>query len=112
MEPNFGDIATICIFVVGGWIAVKNSYNNRFSHIESEQSAMNTKLDQLSEDTKATRDLARQIASLVAKVDDLHEDVTKHNHVIERTFKLESDMKTAFHRIDELREDQKSGGTK
>ena len=110
MEPNFGDITTIIIFVIGGWVAVKNSYNSRFSRIESKQSAMETSLQQISEEIRITRDLSKQIATLSAKVDDLHEDVTKHNSVIERTFKLESDVKTAFHRIDELREDQKAGG--
>jgi multidrug resistance efflux pump len=75
---------------------------------------MRTALDQLSEDTRATRDLSKQIAALSAKVDDLRADVSKHNSVIERTYKLESDSATAFHRIDELRDelhDFKTGGT-
>ncbi len=37
------------------------------------------------------------------RIDDLRRDVEKHNSVVERTFKLESDMTTAFKRIDELK---------
>jgi chromosome segregation ATPase len=113
-NPNFGDLVTVSLFVIGGWIAVKNSTNSRFAHIESEQASMRTALDQLSEDTRATRDLSKQIAALSAKMDDLRADVSKHNSVIERTYKLESDSATAFHRIDELRDelhDFKAGGT-
>jgi peptidoglycan hydrolase CwlO-like protein len=114
LTPNFGGLATICVFIIGGWIAIKNSYNARFSRIEAEQASMRTALDQLSEDTRSVRDLSGQIAALSAKVDDLRADVSKHNSVIERTYKLESDSATAFHRIDELRDelhDFKAGGT-
>lgn len=114
LNPNFGDVLTLALFVIGGWVAVKNSNNARFTHIESEQASMRTALDQLSEDTRATRDLSKQIAALSAKMDDLRAEVNKHNNVIERTFKLESDSATAFHRIDELRDelhDFKTGGT-
>ena len=52
----------------------------------------------------ANEQLSIQIASLTAKVDGLKEDVEKHNNLVERTYKLESDNKTAFKRIDELRE--------
>ena len=45
-----------------------------------------------------------QLARLSAKVDELKERVEKHNNVIERTFHLESDMTTAFKRVDELKE--------
>ena len=38
------------------------------------------------------------------KIDELMKKVEKHNQIIERTYKLESDMETAFHRIDEGRE--------
>ena len=56
----------------------------------------------------ANEQLSIQIASLTTKVDDLKEDVEKHNSLIERIYKLESDNSTAFKRIDELRESIKS----
>lgn len=103
--PYLGPTATILVFVIGGWIAVKNANNARFSRIEAEQAAMNATLNQLAEDVRATRELSRQIAGLSAKMDDLRADVTKHNNLVERVYKLESDNHTAFHRIDELRDD-------
>lgn len=41
------------------------------------------------------------------RIDGLSSHVDKHNGIIERTYKLESDMATAFHRLDEVREDIK-----
>ena len=38
------------------------------------------------------------------KLDDLKDQVEKHNQVIERTYRLESDMATAYKRIDELKD--------
>lgn len=42
------------------------------------------------------------------KVDELKKQVEKHNSIIERTVVLERDMKTAFNRIEELRDDMKN----
>lgn len=39
---------------------------------------------------------------------ELRKSVDKHNSMVERTYKLESDQRTAFKRIDELREDLKA----
>lgn len=39
------------------------------------------------------------------KLDELSKRVEKHNGVIERTFKLESDVATMWHRHDEMKED-------
>ena len=38
-----------------------------------------------------------------AEISNLRRDVEKHNNVVGRTTRLESDMSTAFKRIDELR---------
>ena len=56
-----------------------------------------------------------RLARLEARIEDnqkltqteianLRRDVEKHNQVVSRTTRLESDMSTAFKRIDELRE--------
>lgn len=37
------------------------------------------------------------------KIEELEKKVDKHNSIIERTFKLESDVKTAFSKLDEER---------
>lgn len=37
------------------------------------------------------------------KIEELEKKVDKHNNIIERTYKLESDVETAFKRIDEER---------
>ena len=39
------------------------------------------------------------------KVDELRKDVEKHNELVERTAVIERDVKTAFNKIDENRED-------
>lgn len=39
------------------------------------------------------------------RLDQLEKKVEKHNTVVERTYKLEKDLSTAFTRIDGLRED-------
>lgn len=41
------------------------------------------------------------------RIDELEKKVEKHNNVIERTIVLERDVKTAFNRIDEIRNDVK-----
>lgn len=53
------------------------------------------------------RNYEDSIARLEVKLDMLSNTVEKHNSIIERTYKLESDVKTAFKRIDELRDDIK-----
>lgn len=37
------------------------------------------------------------------KIEELEKKVDKHNSIIERTYKLESDVKTAFSKLDEER---------
>lgn len=41
------------------------------------------------------------------RIDELEKKVERHNQVVERTVVLERDMKTAFNRIDEIRNDVK-----
>lgn len=56
-----------------------------------------------------------RLARVETKVDMLADNVEKHNKVVERTYKLESDMDTMWHRHDELKDEvhgYKVGGTK
>lgn len=48
---------------------------------------------------------SKTTALLSYRMEQLEKKVEKHNSMIERTYKLESDMKTAFKRIDEIREE-------
>ena len=48
--------------------------------------------------------VSTRLARTEQKIDDLSATVEKHNNVVERTAKLESDLHTAFHHIDTLRE--------
>lgn len=60
------------------------------------------------------RKYADAIARLETKVDVLSERVEKHNNIIERTYKLETEVDNLYHRYDELHEDFKGfkiGGT-
>lgn len=48
--------------------------------------------------------VGQRLTKLETKMDDLCEDVRKHNNVIERTFVVERDMETMWKRHDELKE--------
>lgn len=62
--------------------------------------------------------ISNRLSVLETKMDALSDKVEKHNSVIERTYKLETDAATAWKRHDELAdrverlEDIKIGGTK
>ena len=79
ITPYIGSIVTVIVAIVGGYVAMKNANNEKFGA------------------------LSVQIAALSQQVTDLKEDVEKHNGVMEREYKLESDVHTAFKRIDELK---------
>jgi SMC interacting uncharacterized protein involved in chromosome segregation len=100
--PYLGPTATILVFVIGGWIAVKNANNSRFAHIEAKQAAMNTKLEQMAEDARINRDLSKQIAALMTKVDELAKSVEKHNNVVERMAVMERDQQAMWKRQDDI----------
>ena len=59
--------------------------------------------------TSNTRDAVNEerIKFLSEKIDDLTAKVTKHNNLVERMAVAERDLKTAFHRIDELKQEVK-----
>lgn len=48
--------------------------------------------------------VGQRLTKLETKMDDLSEDVRKHNNVIERTYVVERDLKTMWNRHDELKE--------
>ena len=49
--------------------------------------------------------LAATAGTILARIGALERKVEKHNSVVERTFRLEESVKSAHHRIDELREE-------
>lgn len=59
--------------------------------------------------TANTRDAVTEerMKFLSEKIDNLTAKVQKHNELVERMAIVERDMKTAFKRIDELREERK-----
>ena len=55
-----------------------------------------------------------RLTKLETMIEDLRRDVEKHNQVVERTYKLETEVDNLYHRYDELRTDVKDvkiGGT-
>ena len=48
--------------------------------------------------------LTNRLTKLETLMQSLKSDVEKHNQLVERTYKLESDQETQWHRHDELRE--------
>ena len=85
------------------------------------QRAMMADIAEIKSDLADVRDELRthgeKLAGLSEKTDGLAGKVEKHNSVVERTFKLETDAATAWKRHDELAErverleDMKIGGT-
>ena len=60
------------------------------------------------------RKYADSMARVETKIDTLSSRVEKHNNVIERTYKLETEVENLYHRYDELHSDMKDlkiGGT-
>lgn len=61
--------------------------------------------------------VTNRLTKLETMIDQLTHTVEKHNRVVERTYKVESDLHTAFHHLDEQRdrierlENIKIGGT-
>ena len=80
ITPFIAPGVSVLIAFVVGYVAMKNANNEKFNA------------------------LSVQIATLQQAVNDLRSDVEKHNSVVERTGKIESDLNTAFKRIDELKE--------
>lgn len=55
-----------------------------------------------------------RLAKTEQKLDDLKDQVEKHNQVIERTYRLETEVSNLYYRYDKLRgdvKDAKIGGT-
>lgn len=48
--------------------------------------------------------ISNQMAAFKVEMRELRKDVEKHNSVVERTYKLESDSRTSWSRYDELKE--------
>lgn len=77
--PYISPTVTVVIAIVGAYAAMKNANNAKFE------------------------ELMVQNAQQFAEIRALKEQVEKHNGVIERTYRLETEMRTAFMRIDELK---------
>ena len=105
LTPNFSGLVTLGVFVLGGWIAIRNGINGRFSELESKQARLDERMCHVEEFARSASDLGSQLSALSAKLDDLRADVTKHNNVIERTYRLES-------QVEELIAHNQIGGTK
>ena len=82
-----GFALTAVIAVFGSYSATKRGFDERERRNEHQQAQQ-----------------AADIARLEAKVDALKSEVEKHNQVMERTFKLETEVTNIYHRIDDLKE--------
>ena len=80
ITPYLSPLVAAVIAIVGAYVAMKNANNAKFEA------------------------LSIQIAKLTQQITDLRSDVEKHNNVVERTFVVETNLHTAFKRIDELKE--------
>ena len=53
--------------------------------------------------------ITNRLTRLETLIESLRAETEKHNSVIERTFKLESDMANIFHQLDEIKASLKEG---
>ena len=111
LAPNFSGLVALFIFILGGWVAIRNGINGHFAELEAKQASFDERVAHLEEHARTTSDLGIQISALSAKLDDLRADVTKHNNVIERTYRLEARMDAATHDIETMKNDKRIGGT-
>lgn len=114
LEPYFGGIVSAAIFCIGGWIALKGGYERRFGAIELKLVEHDEKIRHAMQEAEISRDLKAQMAALSQKMDDLADDVRRHNNLVERMVVVERDQQTMWKRQDELRDDlheMKVGGT-
>ena len=51
--------------------------------------------------------ITNRLTRLETLIEQLRAETEKHNQVMERTFKLESDVTNLYHRYDELRDEMK-----
>ena len=51
--------------------------------------------------------ISSRLARLETMIEALTQTVEKHNRIVERTYKLENDMHTAFKSIDDLKDETK-----
>ena len=110
-------VATALLTAVGVYVAIAK----QLAASEESAAAMRRDVEEIKRDVVGMRDDLREhgerLARLTEKSDSLTAKVEKHNSVVERTFKLESDMATAWKRHDELKgrverlEDTKIGGS-
>ncbi|MBQ9042699.1 MAG: hypothetical protein IJ111_07780 [Eggerthellaceae bacterium] len=80
LTPYIGYLVTAALTFIGMYVATKNANNDKFT------------------------ELMAQNAAQTAEIRALKEQVEKHNNVIERVYKIETEMVTVWKRIDELKE--------
>ena len=79
VTPFIGYVITAVLTFVGMYVATKNANNDKFA------------------------ELMAQNAAQTAEIRALKEQVEKHNGVLERVYKIETEMSTVWKRIDELK---------
>ena len=114
IAPYFGGLVSAIVFALTAWIALKSKWENRFAKIEIKQASQDEKIQQAVNGAQTSQDLTIQITQITTKLDMISNDVKKSNEIIERVAVLERDTKTAFEKIDDLRDElheYKVGGT-
>ena len=85
-----------------------------YAALTSRIARLEARVEYVERQQEGTSSLSAQIAALSQKVDDLREDVRRHNGVVERTVELEQSTKAAWHQINSLKADidryHKAGG--
>ena len=74
-----------------------------YGAVMSRLARLEVRLDGAERQQADVRQLSVQMTELAVKIDELKEDVAKHNRVIERTYQLESETRAQRDLIEEIR---------
>lgn len=91
-------IVSAIIAAFGAYTATKRAAEDRERMLEAQMNERDI-------------ELKTELAAISTEMKLLSERVEKHNHMVERTYRLEADVANLFHRYDELKGDIKIGGT-
>lgn len=95
----------LLIAVLSPVISVFVAQANTSKKFEGLIAGLQVEMANLKESVNRHNSAVDSVSSIKIEIENLKRSVDKHNEVVERTYKMEHDVKTAFIRIDELREE-------
>lgn len=96
-----GLTGTVAGAVIAASSATRKARRDMVAEVAKQQAETRTDFEQFKVEIKA--ELARHSEVSDTKIDHLRSEVEKHNGVVERMFKVETDVGNLFHRYEEIK---------